>query len=45
MAHLEILPPNNRGGVQHMSSQDDDGLLYVQDMSKRKNFLLYKNDV
>jgi len=28
-----------------MSSQDDDGLLFIQDLNKRKSFLVYKKDV
>lgn len=43
MAHLEILPPNQRSGVGDLSSQDDDGLWRMTCLNKGKQFLLYNN--
>lgn len=45
MEHLEVVPPSVKGGLQHMSFQDDDGLFQVTDMNKKKNFFLYKDAV
>jgi len=45
MEHLEIVPPSVKSSVQHMSSQDDDGLIMITDLNKDKNFFLYKEDV
>lgn len=43
-AHLEILPPRQRSGVQDLSSQDEDGLWRITDLNTRRNILLYNND-
>jgi len=45
MEHLEIAPPSVKGGLQHLSYQDDDGLFMVTDMNKGHNFYLYKEQV
>lgn len=43
-AHLEILPPRQRGGVQDLSSQDADGLWRITCLNSQRNILLYNND-
>lgn len=43
-AHLEILPPRQRSGVQDLSSQDADGLWRITCLNTQKNILLYNND-
>lgn len=43
MAHLEILPPNQRSGVGHLSSQDEDGLWRITCLNTRKTMLLYND--
>lgn len=43
-AHLEILPPRQRSGVQDLSSQDADGLWRITCLNSQRNILLYNND-
>ena len=43
-AHLEIVPPRQRSGVQDLSSQDADGLWRVTCLNTHKTILLYNND-
>eukprot|EP01017_Pseudomicrothorax_dubius_P003968 TRINITY_DN106_c0_g1_i1.p1 TRINITY_DN106_c0_g1~~TRINITY_DN106_c0_g1_i1.p1 ORF type:complete len:513 (-),score=148.62 TRINITY_DN106_c0_g1_i1:146-1684(-) len=43
-AHLEILPPAVRTGLQHLSANHDDGLLDVTCMSTQKSLVLYNED-
>lgn len=43
-AHLEILPPRQRAGAQHLSSQDPDGLWRITCLNSQRNILLYNND-
>lgn len=43
MAHLEIVPPNQRSGVGKLSSQDNDGLWRVTCMNSRKTMLMYND--
>ena len=43
-AHLEILPPRQRTGVQNLSSQDADGLWRITCLNSHRSILLYNND-
>jgi hypothetical protein len=43
MAHLEILPPNQRSGVADLSSQDEDGLWRVSCLNTGKHMLIYND--
>jgi hypothetical protein len=43
-AHLEILPPRQRTGVQDLSSQDEDGLWRITCLNTRRNILLYNKE-
>jgi len=43
-AHLVILPPRQRAGVQDLSSQDADGLWRITCLNSHRNLLLYNND-
>ena len=43
-AHLEILPPRQRTGVQDLSSQDADGLWRITCLNSQRNILLYNQD-
>lgn len=42
-AHLEILPPNQRAGVQDLSSQDEDGIWRITCLNTNNTILLYNN--
>lgn len=42
-AHLEILPPRQRSGVQDLSSQDSDGLWRITCLNSHRNILLYND--
>lgn len=42
-AHLEILPPNNRGGLPDLSSQDEDGIWRVTCMNTQRCILFYND--
>lgn len=43
-AHLEILPPRQRAGVQDLSSQDPDGIWRITCLNSQRQILLYNNE-
>ena len=43
MAHLEILPPAQKSGVQDLSSYDDDGIWRITCLNTQKTMLMYND--
>ena len=43
MAHLEVVPPNQRSGVADMSSQADNGLWRITCMATQKTMVVYND--
>lgn len=43
-AHLEVLPPSVKAGLQHMSFLDNDGIWDVTCMNTQKTLALYNEN-